>query len=70
MHPVRYFSWVSAPDLLAGFNWTYFYGEGVEEGKREGRGSTFSLVDATPLLQHQARFDLNPALQKPGGVAK
>jgi len=36
MHPVRYFGWVSAPDLLAGFNWTYFYGEGVE-GREAGR---------------------------------
>jgi len=25
-------------------------------------GPTFSLVYATPLLQHQAQFDLNPAL--------
>jgi len=25
-------------------------------------GSTFSLVYATPLLQHQAQFGLNPAL--------
>ena len=37
----------------------------VSGGKLEGRGSTylgstFSLVYATPLLQHPARFDLNP----------
>jgi len=32
----------------------------------EGKGSTFSLVYATSLLQHQAEFGLNSAL---GGVS-
>jgi len=40
--------------------------KGVRGGEMEGRGSTypgptFSLVYATPLLQHQAQFGLIPA---------
>jgi len=41
--------------------------KGVRRREVEGRGSTqpgptFTLVYATPLLQHQARLGLNPVL--------
>jgi len=32
------FGWGSAPDPLAGFNWSYFYREGGMEWNGEGRG--------------------------------
>ena len=34
----------------------------VEGGGRHNLAPIFSLVYATPLLQHQAKFCLNPAL--------
>ena len=35
----------------------------------EGGGSTFSLVYATPLLQHQAQFGVDPAVSRPRPMA-
>jgi len=56
----------ASPVSLAGFKGA------TSKGKERGGGSTqpgptFSLVCATPLLQHQARLGLNPA-PRGGGV--